>query len=78
MDSGFIPQNMFRLLTPTELAGLLGISKPTIYRLVEKRTLPSYKIGGSLRFKESDVVAYLETCRITPTNELYEHTQTRK
>ncbi|MBP6859095.1 MAG: helix-turn-helix domain-containing protein [Candidatus Magasanikbacteria bacterium] len=70
MDLGFIPQSIPHFLTPDNLADILGISKTTVYRLIDKRSLPFYKIGGSLRFKQSDVMEYLEKSRIKPSNEL--------
>ena len=53
-------------LKPEELAGLLSISKPTVYWLIEKRQIPFYKIGGSLRFKIEDVMVYLDNNRVEP------------
>jgi excisionase family DNA binding protein len=70
MDSGFTPQSIPPLFSPDELAAFLGVSKPTVYRLVEKRSLPFYKIGGSLRFKSDEVMEYVGKCRIKPANEL--------
>ena len=56
------------LLTPDELAGLLSISKVSVYRLVEKRTIPFYRVNGSLRFDKNDVMAYLKENRIESVN----------
>jgi excisionase family DNA binding protein len=72
---GFV---QLQLLTPNELAEMLKISKPTIYRLVEKRSLPFCKIGGSLRFQVKEVVAYIEKCRIKSADEMYEYSKTGK
>lgn len=52
------------LITPEELASLLRMSKPSVYRLIEKRKIPFYKISGSLRFKISDIKKYIEDARI--------------
>lgn len=74
MDSDFARQNS-SFFSPEDLAAYLGVSKTTIYRLVEKRSLPFYKIGGSLRFKESDVFDYIEKQRVKSSDELhYERT----
>jgi excisionase family DNA binding protein len=74
MDSDFIRQNP-RFYSPEDLAVYLGVSKTTIYRLVEKRVIPFYKIGGSLRFKENDVNEYVEKQRVKSSGELhYERT----
>lgn len=77
MDNGFTRQSIPRLLLPDQLRQLLGISKATMYRLVEKRAFPFYKIGGSLRFNYDEVMEYVAMCRVRPTNE-YEHTQKKK
>jgi excisionase family DNA binding protein len=42
------------------MANLLNISRPSVYRLIEKRQIPFYKIGGNLRFKKEDIINYLE------------------
>lgn len=40
------------LMTPKEAAGYLGLHLITIYRLMKKRELPGFKIGGQWRFKK--------------------------
>jgi excisionase family DNA binding protein len=52
------------MLTPDELAQFLRISKTGVYRLVEKRVIPFYRVSGSLRFSKSDVVSFLSGNRI--------------
>lgn len=52
------------LITPDELADLLRISKVGVYRLVEKRLIPFYRVRGSLRFDKKDVMAYLADQRV--------------
>jgi excisionase family DNA binding protein len=54
------------MLTPSELAGLLKISKAGVYRLIEQRRLPFYKVMGSLRFDKEDVMSFLQQNRIEP------------
>jgi excisionase family DNA binding protein len=56
------------MLTPDDLAGILRISKTGVYRLVEKRQIPFFRVGGSLRFAKSDISAYLSGNRIEPVN----------
>jgi len=61
-----IPENLISkpFLSPKELKDVLGISLPTVYRLIDSRKLPAFKIGNSLRFLKEDVIAYLKTHRI--------------
>jgi excisionase family DNA binding protein len=60
------PNPIPKLLTPNELARVLRISKAGVYRLVEKRLMPFYKVKGSLRFDQKDVSEYLQKMRIGP------------
>jgi len=60
--SKHIPQ----MLTPGELATLLKISRPSVYRLADKRIIPFHKVGGSLRFSEEDIWSFLEQNRFEP------------
>ncbi len=59
---------MGEILTVTELAALLKMTKRQIYTMCETRTrtgsmadhpLPMVKINGNLRFRKSDVDAWL-------------------
>jgi len=52
------------LLKPAEAAQYLKLSRVTLYRLVEKRTLPFYRVGGSLRLSRKDLDEYLSSHRI--------------
>ena len=55
-----------KLITPDELAEILRISKASVYRLIDGRRLPFYKVGGSIRFKNKDIEEYLEGFRFEP------------
>lgn len=52
------------LLRPTEAAQYLKLSRVTLYRLVEKRALPFYRVSGSLRLSRKDLDEYLSSHRI--------------
>lgn len=52
-----------RLLTARELGDLLGFSAGTIVDWAEAGKVPAFRIGGRLRFRESEVLAWLETKR---------------
>jgi excisionase family DNA binding protein len=53
-----------RLVTAAELAELLGFSPATIVDWAESGSLPCFKIGGRLRFRESEVLDWLEGRRV--------------
>ncbi len=55
-----------KLISTEDLTGILNISKSSVYRLVDSRKIPFYKIGGSLRFKEDDILVYLESSKFDP------------
>ncbi len=61
-----IPENLIKrpFLSPKELSVVLDVSLTTVYRLIDARKIPVFKVGGSLRFSKSDVLAYLESHRI--------------
>lgn len=49
--------------TVSQLAELLQLNEMTIYRMVNRGTLPCYVIGRAKRFRRSDVDEFLESCR---------------
>lgn len=53
-----------RLLTAEEAGEFLSISRSKIYAMKDKGILPYYPIEGSLRFAESDLLAYLDRIRV--------------
>lgn len=52
-----------RLLNARELAELLGFTPGTIVDWSEAGKVPSFKVGGRLRFRLSEVEAWLEERR---------------
>jgi excisionase family DNA binding protein len=55
------------LLTIQGVARVLGVSRPTVYALMEREGLPYLKLGKSLRFSPPSVSTWLA-----------EHEQTRE
>ena len=49
-----------------EAASFLGMSEAWIRKAVHLRTLPFIKIGRAVRFKRSDLEAFLDAKRIEP------------
>jgi excisionase family DNA binding protein len=54
------------MLTAAELADLLSFSAGTIVDWSERGEIPSFKVGGRLRFRKSEVAAWLEEQRKGP------------
>lgn len=55
------------MLTATQAAQVLGVSKRTIYTLAAKGLLPCYRIGSVIRFEQADLDAYKASCRSAST-----------
>lgn len=48
------------ILTLKEVAEYLKLAEKTAYRLAAEGKLPGFKVGGSWRFKESDIEQWIE------------------
>ncbi|MEE9304139.1 MAG: helix-turn-helix domain-containing protein [Thiotrichaceae bacterium] len=48
------------ILTLKEVAEYLKLAEKTAYRLAAEGKLPGFKVGGSWRFKESDIESWIE------------------
>jgi excisionase family DNA binding protein len=46
-------ENSIRLLTLSEVAVILKISKRTLHRMIQHRQIPAFKVGGQWRVLES-------------------------
>jgi excisionase family DNA binding protein len=46
-------------LTVSDVAELLNISERQVYKLAASNRIPSFRLGGSVRFDPSDVAAWL-------------------
>jgi excisionase family DNA binding protein len=49
-----------QIMTLKEVAEYLKLTEKTAYRLAAERKLPGFKVGGSWRFKMSDLEAWIE------------------
>ena len=48
------------ILTLKEVAEYLKLAEKTAYRLAAEGKLPGFKVGGSWRFKYSDIESWIE------------------
>lgn len=48
-----------RAVSPPEAAQILGVTPPTIYHLMAKGELPSFKIGRLRRIRVQDIDAWM-------------------
>jgi excisionase family DNA binding protein len=55
------------LLTVDELCDLLKVEPKTIYQLTYRGKIPHYKITNRLRFRQSEILSWIEEQRVTKT-----------
>lgn len=48
-----------KLLTAVEVAGMLQVTRQAIYQWVHHRRIPCIRVGGSVRFRKSDIEDWL-------------------
>ncbi len=53
-------QDELRLLTLETAAEILQVSKRTLLRMIQKREVPAFKIGGQWRIRESQFRKWVE------------------
>lgn len=54
------PEPSQKLLSPPQIADLLGVSVKTIYHWVHRKGIPFIKVGKHLRFNSQDVIRYFQ------------------
>jgi excisionase family DNA binding protein len=52
------------LLTIAEVARVLKLSMSSVRRLQQRRLIPFFKVGGSVRFDKNDIASYLKKARV--------------
>ncbi|MGE5215733.1 MAG: helix-turn-helix domain-containing protein [Chloroflexota bacterium] len=58
MDTNF---DRLRLLTLPEAAELLHVSTRTVQRMIRRKDLPAFKVGGQWRLRESQLTQWIES-----------------
>lgn len=56
-------------MTIKEVADYLKITEKTAYRLTAARDLPGFKVGGSWRFRRSEIDRWIDRQSEKPTGE---------
>ena len=57
----FNKEQVMRLMKVNEVAEVLGLSRSTVYKLLAERRLPSVRIDGSRRVRDSDLDRFVES-----------------
>ena len=53
------PSGESEILTIKQVANYLQVTERTIYRLAASDGIPAFKVGGSWRFRKSDIDAWI-------------------
>ena len=69
MAASYEQQRPQPLLRVPDVMEWLGISQSAVYRLVDRRLVRFYKTRSGLRFDQTDICEYLQSCRIEAINE---------
>ncbi len=54
-----------RLLTVAEVAGVVRVSRMTVYRLIRRNQLKAIRVGRNYRVREEDLREYLESSAVS-------------
>ena len=64
-------------LTVKDVAGLLNISEKTIYRWVDERKLPGYRMNGQYRFNRAELLEWSTANRINVSPRIFEEPESQ-
>ena len=59
-------------LTVKDVAGLLNISEKTVYRWIDERKLPGYRLSGQYRFNRAELLEWATANRINVSPHIFE------
>ena len=59
-------------LTVKDVAGLLNISEKTVYRWIDERKLPGYRLSGQNRFNRAELLEWATANRINVSPRIFE------
>ncbi len=59
-------------LTVKDVAGLLNISEKTVYRWIDERKLPGYRLSGQYRFNRAELLEWATVNRINVSPRIFE------
>jgi excisionase family DNA binding protein len=53
-------------LNTDQAARCLGVTTRTLYRFIDEGQVPAYRFGRVIRLKQTDVDAFIDSCKIEP------------
>ena len=54
------PEGLSMVLTPLDIAAVLGISRNTAYELVHSKDFPAFRVGKQYRISKTRFLAWLD------------------
>ena len=54
------PESLSMVLTPLDIAAVLGISRNTAYELVHSKAFPAFRVGKQYRISKTRFLAWLD------------------
>ena len=54
------PESLSMVLTPLDMAAVLGISRNTAYELVHSKDFPAFRVGKQYRISKTRFLAWLD------------------
>lgn len=54
------PESLSMVLTPLDIAAVLGISRNTAYELVHSKDFPAFRVGKQYRISKTKFLAWLD------------------
>ena len=64
-------------LTVKDVAGLLNVSEKTVYRWVDERKLPGYRMNGQYRFNRAELLEWSTANRINVSPRIFEEPESQ-
>jgi nitrogen PTS system EIIA component len=64
-------------LNVKDVAGLLNISEKTVYRWIEERKLPGYRLNGQYRFNRAELLEWSTSNRISVSPRIFEEPESQ-
>ena len=64
-------------LTVKDVAGLLNISEKTVYRWIDERKLPGYRLNGQYRFNRAELMEWSTANRINVSPRIFEEPESQ-
>jgi PTS system nitrogen regulatory IIA component len=62
-------------LTVKDAAGLLGVSEKTVYRWVDERKLPGYRLSGQYRFHRAELLEWATSNKVNVSPTIFQETE---